>query len=73
MKHFSILTAALGVAIVAGHPGHDPSDELEARRNYLLNNRGNLDHCGEALRSTGVFHRNMVRRSQLASRNIRSW
>ncbi|KAI0009577.1 aromatic compound dioxygenase [Xylariaceae sp. FL0662B] len=59
-----------GLAVLAGsvvaHPGHDISQEIKERRDYLASvKRTNLDHCAPKLKARGVEKRNVERRAAL--------
>ncbi|KAI1084210.1 aromatic compound dioxygenase [Whalleya microplaca] len=59
-----------GLAFLAGsvvaHPGHDISQEIKERRDYLSSvKRTNLDHCAPKLKARGVEKRNVQRRAAL--------
>jgi hypothetical protein len=48
---------------VLAHPGHDVSQEIAARQNYLSSvKRTNLAHCASKLKARGVERRNVARR-----------
>ncbi|RYP77310.1 hypothetical protein DL770_007077 [Monosporascus sp. CRB-9-2] len=56
------------LVIVAGlasaHPGHDISQEIVERREFLSTvKRNDLSHCAEKLKARGVLERNVARRS----------
>ncbi|RYP74721.1 hypothetical protein DL769_003980 [Monosporascus sp. CRB-8-3] len=56
------------LVIVAGlasaHPGHDISQEIVERREFLSAvKRNDLSHCAEKLKARGVLERNVARRS----------
>lgn len=53
-------------ALVASHPGHDHSKELNARLEFLANNKNDLSHCAEKMRARGLDAANSRRRSELA-------
>jgi hypothetical protein len=65
--HFSsFLSTGLLAALAAAHPGHDHTQELNARLEFLANNKGDLSHCAEQIRARGLDAINAKRRAQLA-------
>lgn len=62
----TFLLTALVAPLVAGHPGHDHAKELGTRLDFLANNKNDLSHCAEKMRTRGLFAANAQRRSQLA-------
>ncbi|KAI1382716.1 aromatic compound dioxygenase [Hypoxylon trugodes] len=59
-----------GLALLAGsvvaHPGHDLTQEIKERREFLSSvKRTNLDHCAPKLKARGVEKRNIQRRAAL--------
>ncbi len=62
----AFLSSTLLTALVAGHPGHDHTAELNARLDFLANNKNNLSHCAEQLRARGLDAINAKRRTELA-------
>ncbi len=65
--HFSaFLSTTLLTALVAGHPGHDHTAELNARIEFLANNKNDLSHCAEQIRALGLDAINARRRTELA-------
>ncbi|OTB00563.1 hypothetical protein M426DRAFT_235203 [Hypoxylon sp. CI-4A] len=67
--HFSssvIPSLALLAASVVAHPGHDLTQEIKERREFLSTvKRTNLDHCASKLKARGVDKRNVERRAAL--------
>jgi len=58
----SCLVIVAGVA--SAHPGHDISQEIVERREFLSTvKRNDLSHCAEKLKARGVLERNVARRS----------
>lgn len=48
------------------HPGHDLTEEIAERRDFLgAVKRADLSHCAEKLRTRGVSERNVARRQAL--------
>ncbi|KAG7284451.1 hypothetical protein NEMBOFW57_010824 [Staphylotrichum longicolle] len=62
----TFLLTALVAPLVAGHPGHDHAKELGTRLEFLANNKNDLSHCAEKMRTRGLFAANAQRRSELA-------
>jgi sulfur relay (sulfurtransferase) complex TusBCD TusD component (DsrE family) len=62
----TILLTGLVAPLVAGHPGHDHAKELGTRLEFLANNKNDLSHCAEKMRTRGIAAANAQRRSQLA-------
>ncbi|KAI6085695.1 aromatic compound dioxygenase [Hypoxylon rubiginosum] len=59
-----------GLALLAGsaiaHPGHDLTQEIKERRDFLSTvKRTNLDHCASKLKARGVDKRNVQRRTAM--------
>ncbi|KAF3061485.1 hypothetical protein GL218_03676 [Daldinia childiae] len=59
-----------GLALLAGsavaHPGHDISEEVKERREFLGSvKRTSLDHCASQLKARGVANRNVQRRAAM--------
>lgn len=52
--------------LVAGHPGHDHTNELNVRMELFANNKNDLSHCAEMMRARELDANNVRRRSQLA-------
>ena len=70
--HFSrLISTSLMAALVAGHPGHDHSKELNARLEFLANNKNDLSHCAEKMRARGLDAANARRRSELAGQLLK--
>jgi hypothetical protein len=64
------MLCTLSVALLAGlssaHPGHDLTQEIAERREFLgAVKRADLSHCTEKLRARGVDKRNIARRAAL--------
>lgn len=60
-------TVISGLTLLAGsaiaHPGHDISQEIQERRDFLNNvKRTDLSHCAAKLKARGVDKRNVARR-----------
>ncbi|KAI0601080.1 aromatic compound dioxygenase [Biscogniauxia sp. FL1348] len=67
--HF-IQTVVSGLALlsssVTAHPGHDLTQEIAERREFLSSvKRTDLTHCAEKLKARGVTKRNVARRSAM--------
>lgn len=65
---FSATLPALALlsAPVLAHPGHDLTEEIAERRDFLgAVKRADLSHCAEKLRARGVSERNVARRQAL--------
>ena len=62
----AFLSTTLLTALVAGHPGHDHTAELNARLEFLANNKNDLSHCAEQIRALGLDAINARRRTELA-------
>ncbi|KAI1502217.1 aromatic compound dioxygenase [Biscogniauxia marginata] len=65
-----IQTVASGLALlsssVIAHPGHDLTQEIAERREFLSSiKRTDLSHCAEKLKARGVTKRNIARRSAM--------
>ncbi|KAI2618086.1 aromatic compound dioxygenase [Hypomontagnella submonticulosa] len=57
---------ALLTGFAAAHPGHDLTQEIKERREFLNSvKRTNLDHCAGQLKARGVQKRNIERRAAL--------
>ncbi|KAK3899841.1 Intradiol ring-cleavage dioxygenase [Staphylotrichum tortipilum] len=70
--HFSrLLSTSLMAALVTGHPGHDHSQELNARLEFLANNKNDLSHCAEKMLARGLDAANSRRRSDLAGQLLK--
>jgi hypothetical protein len=67
MRFATLLAAATLSLGVRAHQGHDAAKEIAARREYLANNVGHLDHCQE-MHSRGLHRRAMERRAEYATR-----
>lgn len=64
MRFSSIAISAALMCLVQAHPGHDLSDEILERRNFVNSVRRNdLSHCADKLRARGVEDRGIARRS----------
>ena len=47
-----------------GHPGHDPTEEMMQRREFIERiGRADLSHCADKLAERGVTARNAARRA----------
>ncbi|KAI0452299.1 aromatic compound dioxygenase [Xylaria acuta] len=63
----STILAASAAVLVAAHPGHDHSDEILQRRDFISNTkRSDLSHCAAKLKARGVEQRSTLRRRALA-------
>ncbi len=62
----TLLSLALLAGSAVAHPGHDISEEIRERREFLSTaKRTNLDHCAPKLKARGVEKRNVLRREAL--------
>ncbi|KAM7211411.1 Intradiol ring-cleavage dioxygenase [Rhypophila decipiens] len=61
----TILSTAFLAGLVAAHPGHDHTQELKERAEFLAQNKNNLSHCADKLRARGVHASNIKRRNAL--------
>jgi hypothetical protein len=64
----SILITTLLAATTLAHPGHDIEKEAAERREVLLNNRNNLNHCAGKFQERGLHQRAIERRAELAAK-----
>ncbi|KAI5918084.1 aromatic compound dioxygenase [Camillea tinctor] len=65
-----LLTVVSGLALlsssVVAHPGHDLTQEIAERREFLNSvKRTDLSHCADKLKARGVTKRNVARRSAM--------
>ena len=61
--HFNAAMLALLFGTVVAHPGHDLTQEMAERRDFLGSvKRASLSHCTEKLAARGVGRRNVERR-----------
>ncbi|EGR44065.1 uncharacterized protein TRIREDRAFT_71094 [Trichoderma reesei QM6a] len=64
MRFSSIAAVAAITNLVQAHPGHDLTEEILERRNFVNSiHRKDLSHCTEKLRARGVEARSIARRS----------
>lgn len=65
----TIAGLALLSGLVSSHPGHDLTEEIAERREFLGSvKRSSLAHCADKLRARGVAARNVARRAEQISR-----
>ncbi|KAH8177593.1 dioxygenase domain-containing protein [Sarocladium implicatum] len=63
LKSALLATTALA-GFVLGHPGHDPTEEMMERREFIQKlGRSDLSHCTDKLAARGVTARNAARRA----------
>lgn len=60
---YTVLSGLTLLSSVSAHPGHDLTQEIAERRDFLGSvKRSDLSHCAAKLKSRGVYKRNIVRR-----------
>lgn len=59
---------ALAATCAVAHPGHDHSEEMAVRRDFLANNKRSLAHCTDTLKARGVKERALKRRIEIAEK-----
>lgn len=65
MQLSNILPTLMAVGLAVAHPGHDVTQEITERRDFLASNRNDLSHCADKLKARGLETRNIQRRSDL--------
>ncbi|TRX96108.1 hypothetical protein FHL15_002832 [Xylaria flabelliformis] len=64
---FSTALVTSAAVLVTAHPGHDHSNEILQRREFISNTkRSDLSHCAAKLKARGVEQRSTQRRKALA-------
>jgi hypothetical protein len=63
-KKAPLFAASALLGLVLAHPGHDPTEEMLERREFIKAlGRSDLGHCAEKLTERGVTARNAARRA----------
>ncbi|KAM7194154.1 Intradiol ring-cleavage dioxygenase [Naviculisporaceae sp. PSN 640] len=59
----TFLSTALLAGLALAHPGHDHTQELRERAEFLSNNKNDLSHCAGKMKARGLHAANIKRRS----------